>query len=111
MVVVPLSKSTSNPHIEPAYRPSGSNDLVRIGAGVALLAGGLLLLNRKYKAGLVAASSGTALALLDQQEIVRSWWDQLPILIDQAGQAISQVEHVVEDIAAQRDRLRALLRR
>jgi len=108
MVVAPLPSPSNNPQIEPAYPQVESNYWVRVAAGGTLLAGALLLLNGKRRAGLLAAASGTALALLDQQEILHSWWKVLPILIDDAALTLNRVENVVEDLSHQRDKLRRL---
>jgi len=73
--------------------------------------GGLLLLLGRRRAGLVAAASGAALALLDQQEAVLSWWNTLPGFIDDVQRLLGEVEGTMEDIAEQRDKLRAVLGR
>jgi hypothetical protein len=71
----------------------------------------LLLLAGRRRAGLVAAVSGATLALLDQQEAVRSWWHTLPRSIDHAQRVLTQVQYTVEEFAAQRERLRRILER
>jgi len=76
-----------------------------------LLAGGLLLLTGNKKAALVAAASGTALAMLDQQETVKTWWNALPGYIDQVQQVLNRVQSTVEDVAAKREALRRALAR
>jgi hypothetical protein len=111
MVVVPLPNPPNNSQIEPAHRQSESSHWIRVVAGTSLLLGGVLLLNGKRRPALVAAASGTALALLDQQETVRTWWRMLPALIDDAERGLNKVENIVGDIVAQREKLRSLLRR
>jgi len=69
----------------------------------------MLLLGQR-RAGLVAAASGTALALLDQQETVRWWWNTLPA-ISTTCRADRQVQGTVDELAVQRDRLRQVLYR
>src|SRR5271157_4165415 len=103
MVVVPLQKSANDAQIGPGQMES--NIWIRVAAGGSLLAGGLLLLNGKQRAGLAVAIAGTALALLDQKETVRSWWNSVPGLIDEAGQLLGQVEATVQDLAVQREKL------
>ncbi len=60
---------------------------------------------------MVAAASGTALALLDQQETLRSWWNLLPGYIDQTQRVLSQVQDTVNEVAIKREALRRVLAR
>ncbi len=83
----------------------------RVAAAGAMVAGGLLLLTGWRRAGLVAAASGTALTLLDQQDTIRAWWAVLPGYIDDVQRLLCQVESTVEDIDAKRESLRQLLAR
>jgi hypothetical protein len=96
---------------EPSASEAECTNWVAIAAGGTLLAGGLLLLMGRRRAGLVAAASGATLALLDQQETVRSWWNTLPGYIDDVQRLLGQVQSTVEGIAVQRDRLRQVLER
>ena len=80
-------------------------------AGGTLVAAGLLLLAGERRAGIVAAASGTALALLDQQETLRSWWNALPGYIDQVQGVLSQVQNTVNEVAERRESLRRVLAR
>jgi hypothetical protein len=81
----------------------------RIAAGGSLLASGLLLLTGNRKAGLLTAASGTALALLDQQETVKLWWDALPGYIDKVQDLLGRVEATVSELEGQRARLGQIL--
>jgi hypothetical protein len=111
MVVVPLPQPENE--FKPAPRPREAEQLnwVRIAASGTLLAGGLLLLNGKRRAGLVAAASGTALAMLDQQETLRIWWNALPGYIDDLQKLLGQVQGTVEVFDAQREKLHQVLSR
>jgi hypothetical protein len=51
------------------------------------------------------------LALLDQQETVRSWWNALPGYIDSVQNVLGQVEQTVAEVAEQRERLHRILSR
>ena len=82
---------------------------MRVAAAGTLLASGVLLLAGQRRAGLVAAASGTALALLDQQETLRSWWNLLPGFIGDVQRVLGQVQGKVEDIATKRETLRQIL--
>jgi hypothetical protein len=59
----------------------------------------------------VAAASGTALAMIDQQATVRTWWDALPGYIANVQDLLGQAQRMVENISAQRDRLREVIGR
>jgi hypothetical protein len=111
MVVVPLAKPATDAQLMMGTLDSESSRWIRAAAAGSLLAGGLLLLNGKKRPGLVAAAAGTALTLLDQKETVRAWWASLPGLIDEAGELLDQVDAAVKDLAMQREKLRALVRR
>jgi hypothetical protein len=69
----------------------------------------LLLLSGKRRAGMVAAASGTALAMLEQPETLRLWWNALPGYIDQAQQILGQVQDAVNEVAVKREALRRVL--
>jgi len=86
-------------------------DWTGIAASGALIAGGLLLLMGHRRAGTVAAASGAALALLDQQEALRTLWKQLPGYIDEVQRVAGQVQGAVEDLARKREKLRRILAR
>jgi len=109
MVVVPLNRmeneAKSNRRI---FECEGTN-WARIAAGGSLLARGLLLLTGNRKAGLLTAASGTALALLDQQETVKLWWDALPGYIDKVQDLLGRVEATVSELEGQRARLGQIL--
>jgi hypothetical protein len=109
MVVVPLNRmeneAKSNRRI---FECEGTN-WARIAAGGSLLASGLLLLTGNRKAGLLTAASGTALALLDQQETVKLWWDALPGYIDKVQDLLGRVEATVSELEGQRARLGQIL--
>jgi anion-transporting ArsA/GET3 family ATPase len=60
---------------------------------------------------MVAAASGTALALLDQKETLRSWWNTLPGYIEEVQRMLSQVQSTVDELAAQREKLRRIVAR
>ncbi|MGH9606562.1 MAG: hypothetical protein ACRD3N_12790 [Terracidiphilus sp.] len=115
MVVVPLSKPAEDPAGMPESAQSGLRvdraNLVRFAAAGSLLAGGALLLSGNRRAGMVAAAAGTALAMLDEKETLRLWWDALPVYLDEAQALLGRVQGAVDDIATQRQRLRTVLSR
>jgi hypothetical protein len=111
MVVIPLSQSARE--TQPAAHASepDSPNWIRYAAGASLLTGGLLLVTGRHKAGMVAAASGTALALLDQQETLHTWWKMLPVYIDDVQRLLSHVQVTVDEISNKRDKLRQMFGR
>jgi len=111
MVVVPLQKSANEADTALHAREPESTRWIQIASGATLIAGGLLLLTGNRRAGTVAAASGAALALLDQQEALRSFWNELPVYIDEVQRVLNQVQDSIEDIAAHREKLRRIMAR
>lgn len=111
MVVVPLSQAENVSPAQPGAQDSESINWVGFAAGGTLVAGGLLMLIGERRAGVVAAASGTALALLDQPETLHSWWNALPGYIDQVQRVLGRVEDTVNEVAAKREDLRKILAR
>ncbi len=108
---------TAFPH--PANQPQGEimqakrnePDWVGIAVGGSFLAGSLLLLSGKKKAGLAVTAGAMALTLLDQQDTIRAWWNTLPKYLDDAQQLLDQAQNTIEDLANKRDKLRAMFNR
>lgn len=111
MVVVPLSKPAQASETALNTWESDSPNWVRFAAGGSLVAGGILLLSGRHRAGMVAAASGTALALLDEQDTIRSWWKLLPVYIDDVQRLLTHVQVAVEDISAKREKLKQVFGR
>ena len=109
MVVVPLSKPAGNAGEAPRNCGPKSLTWVSVAAAGTLAAGGALLVSGQRRAGLVTAATGTALAMLDQQETVRSWWNALPAYLAEAQGMLSRVQAALDDIAAQRERLHKIM--
>jgi hypothetical protein len=86
-------------------------DWVAVAACGSLCAGGLLLLAGKKRAGLVAAASGTALAMLEHEDTIRHWWDSIPNYLGQAHSMLDQAQDVVDKIADKGQSLRRVLSR
>jgi hypothetical protein len=107
MVVVPLSQSTKENGVAVRANASESTNWTRVAAAGAIVAGGLLTGWRR--AGLITATSGTIVTLLDQKDTVRSWWTHVPGLIEDFQRMLSHVEGTVQDIEAKRETLRQIL--
>jgi hypothetical protein len=111
MVVVPLSQPVREPQTATRPPEPDSPHWIRYAAGVSLVTGGLLLVTGRHKAGMVAAASGTALALLDQQETLHTWWKMLPVYIDDVQHLLSHVQVTVDEISNKREKLRQVFGR
>ena len=83
-------------------------DWMGIAVGGTFLAGALLLLTGRKKAGLAVTSGAMALTLLDQKDTVREWWSTLPKYLDDAQRLLDQAQSTIDDLALKRDKLRAM---
>ena len=111
MVVVPLAQREKEINVSrPSCDTEGAN-WARMAAAGGLVAGGVLLLTGNRRAGLVTAAGATALAVLDQQDVVKAWWDALPVYIDSVQRLLTNVEETVIELGQQRDRLHKILTR
>jgi hypothetical protein len=112
MVVVPLSsqpeKELNHASLE---HSSERTNWATVAAAGSLVAGGLLLLTGNRKAGTVAATAGATLLLLDQQDLLRSWWNAIPREIESVQKLLGQVQDSVGELSAQRDKLHRILNR
>jgi hypothetical protein len=112
MVVVPLSKPVEDAGEEkPGAPASCSASWVTYAAAATLAAGGALLVCGHRRAGMVAAASGAALAMLDQRDTVVAWWDALPNYLAEIQEVLGQAQETLGDLNAQRDRLNKALAR
>ncbi len=111
MLIVPRPRQANEFRAEPVAEQDEALNWVGFAAGSALIAGGLLLLSGQRRAGMVAASAGTALALLDQQETLRSWWNVLPAYLDDFQATLTKVQSTVNDVSTKRETLHRILAR
>jgi len=111
MVTIPLTEPAYESETRPGADECEPINWIGLTAGTTLAAAGLLLLSGKRRAGMVAAATGTTLAVLDQQETLSSWWNALPIYIDQVQRLLGQVQDTVNDVAVKREALRRALAR
>jgi len=109
---MPIASSARNENepLTPLY-PAETEpvDWVRIAACSSLLAGGLLYLLGQRRAGLAAGVTGATIALLDQQDLIRLFWRELPGYVDQLQQLLDDMENLVEDISSRRQKLHQVL--
>jgi len=111
MVVVPLSKPQENAIEAPQLQSADEINWLRYTAAGALAAGGALLITGYRRAGLIAAASGAALAMLDQAEAVSAWWNRLPGFLEELQTSLGNAQVAVQDLSAQGQKLRELFDR
>ena len=88
-----------------------SADWITIAACGTLISGGILLLTGKKRAGLIAAASGTILAMIEHEESLRELWDTPPHYVDRARSVMDQVQQTVDKIADRSQSVRRALGR
>jgi hypothetical protein len=111
MVVVPLAKPADEVRASTSSQSDETAKWIRYVAAGTLAASGAMLVTGRRKAALLAALSGTALALIDQQDAVRVWWDQLPGFLDEMHDLLGKAQTAVDDVSAQGQKLREVLHR
>jgi hypothetical protein len=114
MGIASLPQSVNDPqgHME-SHRETRQNekDWMGVAVGGSLLVGSLLMLSGKRRAGLLLTAAGTALALVEEQEMVRAWWQALPGYLDNAQRVLEEAQKTIDDLSSKRDKLRALFNR
>jgi hypothetical protein len=119
MVVVPLSKSSDEAGTS-GLGPSAAREReravdadqinwVRVAAAGTLALSGVLLMSGRKRAGLVSAVTGTALAMLDQQESLKAWWETLPVYLDDVQLMLSRAQGAVDNLSVQREKLHNII--
>ncbi len=119
MVVVPLARGeygaggygSSESSFETREEDESGTNWIRYAAAGTMAASGVLLVTGQRRIGLIAALSGAALALIDQQDVVRSCWDKLPEFLEDVQGLLSKTQSAVEDISSQSEKLRQVLSR
>jgi hypothetical protein len=97
-----MSLSTFPKQIE-AKLPSHLSSVpwTRSAAAGSLLASAVLLALGKRKAALAVAAAGGALALVEDPEGVRKFWNDIPDLVQSGQRLLARVEGLVEQAAEQ----------
>jgi hypothetical protein len=111
MVVVPLAKSANDSTAAPQMQGAQNVNWIRYAAAGTLAVSGALLITGRRRAGLIAAASGAALALLDQRAVVTAWWNALPSFLEELHGTLGRAETTVEELSAQGQRLREILQK
>lgn len=95
----------------PGSNRDTSGRVLRYAAAGTLVTSSALLLSGCRRTGLLAAMVGTALAMIDQQETVRVWWNTLPVYLDEAQSFLNRVQTAVDDVTAQQRKVRDVFSR
>jgi hypothetical protein len=113
MNVTAFPQSPSHPqgHAEVLPPEQETPDWLGITVGGTFLAGALLLMSGKKRAGLVVTAAAAALTFLDQKETIREWWDTLPQHLDHAQRLLDRAQRTMDDLAATREKVRSILNR
>jgi hypothetical protein len=109
MVVVPLTKEMNESSDAQRAKKDRTAEWIRLAAAGTLAASGALLVTGRRKAGLITAVSGTALVIIDQQDVVREWWNKLPGFLQEINEMLGRAEDAVDDLSTQSTRLRTAL--
>jgi hypothetical protein len=102
---------TSYPQGHIVKPKEGPPDWLGVAVGSTFLAGGLLMLSGKKKAGLLVTASAMALTLVDQKDTVSEWWNTLPGYLDDAERLLDRAAQTIDDLAAKREKLRGMFNR
>ncbi|MGA7256638.1 MAG: hypothetical protein WBX09_08330, partial [Terracidiphilus sp.] len=66
-------------------------------------------LTGQRRAGLVASAAGAALAMVDEKELVKKWWDALPNYLNTAQRMLDQAQQTIDDLASKRDKIMSII--
>ncbi len=75
-------------------------------AAGSLLVGAILLVTGRRKSALAVAAAGAAVALLENPEAVREFWDEVPRLLRSSQDFLVRIEDFMEELNKQGVRLR-----
>jgi len=95
----------------PASAAWQSPDWTHYVAAGTVIAGGALIATGHRRAGMAIAATGAAMALLEEQEAVKSWWKNVPAFLAEAQVFLDKVDGYVKEAAVQGARLQSILRR
>jgi hypothetical protein len=112
MSVTAFPQSPSHPQGQAeVLPPEQEKDWFALTAGGTFLAGALLLMSGRKRAGLVVTAAAAAVTLVDHQEAIREWWNTLPQHLDKAQRLLDRAQRTVDDLAATREKVRSILNR
>jgi hypothetical protein len=88
-----------------------SPDWTHYVAAGTVIAGGALIATGHRRAGMAVAATGAALALLEEQDAVKSWWKNVPAFLSEAQTFLDKVDGYLKEASVQGARLQGILRR
>ena len=111
MPAVPISTSSVSMQTRPTGAPAKSEDWTHLLAAGTVIAGGALMVAGHKRAGMAVAVAGTAIALFDEQDVVKEWWSNLPGYLNDAQNFLDKVEGFLAEASVQGQRIQNILRR
>jgi hypothetical protein len=63
------------------------------------------------RAGTAMAAAGTALALIEEREAVKTWWEKLPGYLNEAQHLLDKIEDYLNEASIQGQRIQSILRK
>ncbi len=95
-------------HLPGSVREAPWTRTVAVGS---LITGVFLLLTGNRKAGVAVAAAGTVLALAEDPESLKEWWESMPRYVKTVQQFLVRIEGFGDQLAAQGETVRRLMRR
>jgi len=80
-------------------------------AAGTLLTSAILLVLGKRKAALAVAAAGGAVALIEDPDAVRKFWNDIPSYVQAGQRLLARIEGLIEQAAEQGDHLKDVLKR
>ncbi len=119
MAAVPISKTEGTSHsvdfkgelLPPIAADRKKPDWTHFVAAGAVVAGGLIIASGRRRTGMTVAALGTAMALVEEQDSVKLWWQRLPGLLDQAQHFLDRADVYLKEATEKGHRLQGILRR
>jgi hypothetical protein len=112
MSVIPIPRQPQPaPDAQNQSAQNQPSPTLRLVAGGSLLAGAVLLLAGKRKAGLALTATGTALTLLHEKETTLRWWAALPLVLENTQRILGKAQQAMDEVNARKERFRSAFRK
>jgi hypothetical protein len=118
MVAVPIQRSSTSAQAQSSQAISPYSDASAAAspnwthflAAGTIVAGGALIAAGRRRTGVAVAAAGTALALLEEQEVVKEWWKALPGYLNDTQEFLDRIEHYLQEVTVQGHRIHNILK-
>lgn len=80
-------------------------------AAGSLLAGAILLATGRRRSALAVAAAGAAVALLENPEALRDFWNSVPDYVHSAQDFLARAEGFIDEVNRQAGRVRSMIAR